>query len=105
MKTDRKEYAPLEQRILNAIPDGGAKISTVDLVSVVYEDDAPFNARQSVLDSANKLIRKVDINNEAFEVFRSAARGAMPIYFWKEPRKTVERPNFFSRKNAVRRAS
>lgn len=92
-------YSPLETRIMNAIPEDGKKISTLDLVSQVYsEEDQPRTARQSVLDAANKLIEKIDANEEVFEVFRSKARGPMPIYFWKEPRKAEKlEDNFFSK--------
>lgn len=100
MKTDWIDYAPLEWRILNAIPDDGTKISTVDLTLLVYVEETPHNGRQSVLDSANKLVRKVDLNQEAFEIFRSKARGSMPIYFWKEPRRKRERVNFFGKRGA-----
>lgn len=81
-------YSPLETKILNAIPEDGMKVSTLDLVALVYVDDArPRAARQSVLDAACKLIEKVDVNEERFEIFRSKARGPIPIWFWKEPRK------------------
>lgn len=78
-------YSPLQTRILNAIPDDGSKISSVHLIGLVY-DDPPLSARQSVLDSAMKLIAKVDRNVEPFEIHSSKSRGPQPIYFWKEPR-------------------
>lgn len=85
----KKEYSKLQTKILNAIPDDGKKISTLQLVDIVY-DIPPLTARQSVLDSTMKLIRKVDLNKEEFEIFFSNSRGPQPIFFWKEPRKVSE---------------
>jgi hypothetical protein len=83
-----KPYSPLESRLLAAIPDDGTMISTIDLVSAAYDHEAPLAARQSVLDAAGKLIRKIDFNEEPYEIMRSKPCGPMPIYFWKRPRKT-----------------
>lgn len=79
-------YSPMETKILDSIPSDGTKISTLDLVMLVYDEGAPPAARQSVLDACNKVIRKVDLNEEPYEILRSTARGPMPIYFWKVPR-------------------
>lgn len=66
-------------------------VSTLDLVTRAYSGERePFAARQSVLDAANKLIRKVDYNKEPFEIFRSRPNGPQPIYFWKAPRGSRE---------------
>jgi len=93
----KKAYSPLEQKILDAIPSDGTKISTIDLVPLVYDGRAPLTARQSVLDCANKLIVKVDYNQELYEIFRSQPRGPMPIYFWIEARKASNNErDFFS---------
>lgn len=83
----KKAYSPQEEKILAAIPDDGTKVSTLQLVAQVYDGNAPLTARQSILDSCNKLIAKVDYNMEKYEIFRARPRGPMPIYFWKEPRK------------------
>lgn len=91
MKTQIKKYSPLESRLLAAIPDDGSMISTLDLVAAAYDEEPPFAARQSVLDAAGKLIRKVDINEELFEIVRSKSCGSQPIYFWKRIRKTSKR--------------
>lgn len=88
---DKKIYSPLETKILEAIPDDGSMVSTLDLVAHAYDGERePFSARQSVLDAANKLIRKVDFNLELFEIFRSRPNGPQPIYFWKAPRGSKE---------------
>lgn len=81
-------YSPLELRILENIPTDGSMISTVELAIRCYPPDgAPRNARQSILDSANKLISKSDENKEKWEIFKSKSRGSQPIYFWREKRK------------------
>jgi len=78
----------MERKILNAIPEDGSKINTLEIVSKVYPiGGAPRNARQSVLDSANKLIQKSDDNDEDWELFKSKARGSQPIFFWREKRR------------------
>lgn len=97
MKAHNKPYSPMESRLLAAIPDDGSMISTLDLVAAAYDGEAPFAARQSVLDSAGKLIRKVDINEELFEIVRSKSCGSQPIYFWKRIRiKTKRSEDFFA---------
>ncbi len=83
---EHKSYSPLESRLLNAIPNDGTMISTLDLVARAYDNEVPFSARQSVLDAAGKLIRKVDLNLEPYEIVRSRPCGSQPIYFWKRPR-------------------
>lgn len=88
--SDFKAYSQLESKILSAIPDDGTMVNTLDLVASAYDGEAPLAARQSVLDAANKLIRKVDLNNEVFEIVRSRPNGPQPIYFWKRPRGTAE---------------
>jgi hypothetical protein len=87
---DKKAYSPQELKILECLPDDGTKVSTLELVAKVYNGRAPLTARQSVLDSCNKLIIKVDLNLEPYEIFRAKPRGPMPIYFWKEPRKVKD---------------
>lgn len=97
MNTLTKPYSPLESRLLSAIPDDGSMISTLDLVAAAYDNEAPFAARQSVLDAAGKLIRKVDINEELFEIIRSKSCGSQPIYFWKRIRQTHKiKEDFFA---------
>lgn len=81
-----KPYSPMERKLLDAIPDDGTMVNTLDLVRVAYEGEAPLTARQSVLDAANKLIRKIDWNVEPYEILRSKPCGPQPIYFWKVPR-------------------
>lgn len=83
-------YSPLEQRILEAIPIDGRKINTIEITNKVYQPgEAPVNARQTVLGSANKLIFKSDENEEPWEIFKSTPTGSQPVYFWREPRKRV----------------
>jgi hypothetical protein len=78
----------MELTILNAIPEDGRKINTIQLTEIVYANrQRPFKARQSVLDGANNLIEKSDMNQEEWEIFRSAQAGQQPIYFWRGPRK------------------
>lgn len=81
-------YSPLELKILENIPTDGRRINTKELVSKCYPlDKVPRNARNSILDSANKLISKSDENMEHWEIFKSSQRGSQPIYFWREERK------------------
>jgi hypothetical protein len=77
-------YSPLEQRILEAIPEDGSHINTLELVGRVYDaGEAPRNARQSILHTANCLIAKSDDNEEDWEIFKSTSK---PAYFWRKPR-------------------
>lgn|SRR5665213_1832497 len=86
-------YSPLEQRILERIPENGRKINTIELTNVVYKPgEAPFNARQTILHGANRLIRKSDENEEKWEIHKSKHRGSQSVYFWREPREKVN-PN------------
>ena len=86
-------YSPLELKILDNIPKDGRRISTVDLANLCYDiGKKPRNARNSILDSANKLIAKSDDNQEEWEIFKSTHRGSQPIYFWREERK-LEKKN------------
>jgi hypothetical protein len=81
---EKVKYSALEQRIMDAIPDDGSHINTMELVGRVYGFGAtPRFARQSVLHTANSLIDKSDENQEPFEIFKSTSR---PSYFWKKPR-------------------
>jgi|HubBroStandDraft_5_1064220.scaffolds.fasta_scaffold12490_2 hypothetical protein len=83
-------YSPLEQRILELIPEDGRKINTIELTGMVYKPgEAPINARQTVLHSVNRLIFKSDENEEPWEIFKSTPRGSQPVYFWREERKGV----------------
>ncbi len=83
------QYSPMELRVLNAIPTDGRKINTLELTEIVYTGRTPpFRARQSVLDCTRSLIEKSDLNQETWEIFRSAHSGAQPIYFWRETRRT-----------------
>jgi hypothetical protein len=88
MKFDGKiRYSPLEQRILDHIPEDGRRINTIELTGVVYKPgEAPFNARQTILHGANRLILKSDENEEDWEIHKSKPRGAQPVYFWREER-------------------
>jgi hypothetical protein len=82
------KYSRLEQRILDLIPKDGRKINTTELTGKVYEPgEAPINARQTVLYTANKLIFKSDENEEPWEIFKSTQKGSQAIYFWVEARK------------------
>lgn len=81
-------YSPMEQRILDAIPKDGRKISTLQLVDKVYDlDEVPRYARESILTCANALMKKADEYNEPWEIFKSRPRGPQPIYWWRESRK------------------
>lgn len=91
----------METKLLKAIPDDGAMVSTLDLVAIAYEGDAPLTARQSVLDAANKLIRKIDWNVEPYEILRSKPCGPQPIYFWKVPRQHKISDDLFTGNNAA----
>ena len=83
------QYSPMELRVLEAIPEDGCKINTLELTEIAYKGRTPpFRARQSVLDCTRSLIEKSDLNQETWEIFRSAHSGAQPIYFWREPRRT-----------------
>lgn len=83
-------YSPMEIRVLNSIPEDGTKINTLEITEIVYAGRrAPFRARQSVLDCTRSLIEKSDLNQESWEIFRSTHLGAQPIYFWREPRKSL----------------
>jgi hypothetical protein len=80
-KPAKIRYSPLEQRILDFIPEDGSHINTLELVSMVYNaGEAPRNARQSVLHTANCLIAKSDENEEPWEIFKSTSK---PAYFWR----------------------
>ena len=83
---NKVKYSNMERKILSFIPENGEKISTLDLVAKVYEGEQPRNARQSILDCANKLIDKSDDNEEDWEIFKSKPRGSQPSYFWREKR-------------------
>ena len=87
-------YSPLELNILKHIPKDGRRISTIDLANLCYpKDKKPRNARNSILDSANKLISKSDENMEEWEIFKSQQRGSIPVYFWMEKREEREKKN------------
>jgi hypothetical protein len=78
------EYSELEQKILDAIPEDGSHINTMELVGKVYNPgEAPRFARQSILHTANSLISKSDDNKEPWEIFKSNTK---PSYFWRKPR-------------------
>jgi hypothetical protein len=81
-------YSPLELRVLKNIPKDGKKISTIALTNLCYSPSKkPLNARNSILDTTNKLIAKSDLNEEEWEIFKSKQKGAQPVYFWIEQRK------------------
>jgi len=86
MKIEHK-YSPMERRILEAIPVDGSKVTTLQLVDKVYEDDeVPRYARESVLTCANALMQKADEYNEPWEIFKSRPKGPQPIFWWRESR-------------------
>jgi hypothetical protein len=77
----------MEQRILNAIPEDGTAINTLQLVDKVYNSKEPRYARESILTCANALMKKADEYNEPWEIFKSKPRGPQPIFWWREKRK------------------
>jgi hypothetical protein len=88
----RIRYSDLEQSVLDLIPEDGRKINTLEITGQIYQPGkAPINARQTVLNAANKLIFKSDENEEPWEIFKSRPRGSQPVYFWREARKNNEK--------------
>jgi hypothetical protein len=80
----------MELKILEAIPEDGRKVTTLELVDKVYEINAlPRYARESVLTCANALMTKADEYEEPWEIFKSRPRGPQPIYWWREKRKSL----------------
>jgi hypothetical protein len=78
---EKVPYSPLEQRVLDAIPEDGSRINTLELAGRIYDfGAAPRYARQSALLAANSLIAKSDENKESWEILRS---NSSPVYFWK----------------------
>ena len=87
----RVRYSELENRVLNAIPLNGEKIDTLALVERVYAaDERPRYARQTVLSTIDHLIAKTNDNREAWQILKSAARGCLPVSFWREDRAAPE---------------
>jgi hypothetical protein len=98
----RVKYSPMETRLWEMIPDDGRRISTIELIGLVYPaGEEPRYARQSILDCANALIEKSDENEEPLELFRSQAHGSQPIFFWKKPRELRKIQNEISKKESV----
>jgi hypothetical protein len=88
MRSGKIGYSPLETRILELIPEDGRRINTIEITGKVYKPgEAPFSARQTVLHSINRLIRKSDLNEEPWEIFKSTPRGSQACYFWREQRR------------------
>ena len=86
--TITQKYSLMEQKILEAIPKDGRKVTTIQLVDLVYDtEEVPRYARESVLTCANALMKKADEFNEPWEIFKSRPRGPQPIYWWRESRK------------------
>lgn len=76
----------MELKILEAIPENGTMINIYELIELVYKDQKPRWARQSILTSVNSLIEKSDDNEEPWELFKSKPRGSQSSYFWRKPR-------------------
>lgn len=84
MMNIKVKYSPLEKKILDAIPEDGSHINTLELMGKVYgPGEAPRFARQSILHTTNQLIAKSDENEEEWEIFKSSSK---PAYFWRKPR-------------------
>jgi hypothetical protein len=83
---DKIRYSPMEKEILKAIPEDGRMINIYELIDIVYANQKPRFARQSILTSVNSLIDKSDENQEIWEIFKSKSRGSQPSYFWRRPR-------------------
>lgn len=80
----------MERKILDAIPEDGRKISTLELVDIVYNlHKTPRYARESILTCANALLKKADEYQEPWEIFKSRPRGPQPIYWWREVRQVA----------------
>jgi hypothetical protein len=77
------KYSPSEIRAFALLSNKPQ--STLQLSDKLYnKKQRPYNARQSALDTMNRLIKKVSINNESFVVRRDERRGPHPVKFWLE---------------------
>lgn len=99
---DGKPYSMLQYRLFKALPQDGSTIGTKELVQArlelgTWDVKHPRNVISAVMD---KLIDKVNYNNEAFIIRRSKDVGEnrRDVLYWIEPR----RPRESHRANATR---
>lgn len=86
-KTLRVPYSAAEQKALDAVrAASGRRVTTGELIAVIYGGAVPFHARQSVVGAMRSLIRKVTVNDEPFSVRQSPRQGPRSAEFWVEAR-------------------
>lgn len=91
---DGKRYSLLQYRLFEALPKDGRKVGTKELVLArmdlgPWDVKHPRNVISAVMD---KLIDKVEINNEAFIIHRSKTEGSnkRDVLYWITPRRHRE---------------
>jgi hypothetical protein len=74
-------YSETERAIFGLIPEGGASISTDELIEKRYGDNPPFNARSIIRGLMRTLARKIEYNNEPFRLVNSGRAGPRSMSF------------------------
>jgi hypothetical protein len=68
-------YSETERAIFGLIPEGGAFISTDELIEKRYGSEPPFNARHIITGTMRNLARKIKYNKEPFRLVNTGRAG------------------------------
>jgi hypothetical protein len=79
-------YSPREKALLAAMRGAGRRLTSTELIDKVFGEEAPFNARQSLMNTMTSLSRKIEGRKERFALKKTARRGPRPVSFWLEER-------------------
>ena len=80
-KGDKIKYSPMEQAIFSLLKEG-SEIDTAQITKKFYaRREIPFNARKIVSGALSTLRKKVEANEEPFEIVSSERSGSNSMRF------------------------
>lgn len=80
-------YSPAERELFKLIPYKPNMISTVELTRRRYGTKSPYHGVSIVGNTMRSLARKVEVNQEPFQIAKTAQAGPHPVSYWLEERR------------------
>jgi hypothetical protein len=82
-------YSEREMKMFQIIPTDGKTITSVELLKQFWElfDEPPYHMRTSGMGTFRGLKKKINDNNEPFEIMATAPSGPKPLLIWITKRK------------------
>ena len=75
-----------QQQVFDLFAADGTKISTAEIVTAIYGDKPPINARVVIINQLRTIETKLDLMNAEYRLCSSKRNGPHPIQFWVEKR-------------------